>query len=107
MSYANEDERQSVLLASTAGIDVELVPRNLELDVKLDTDATPPSEKKQATKWIGHSMSRKFASTFARNAKSVSACSSTRQESCKIGWRGAEAATGPDRSAFPSGKEFT
>jgi hypothetical protein len=42
MSYANEDERQSVLLASTAGIDVELVPRNLELDVKLDTDATQP-----------------------------------------------------------------
>jgi hypothetical protein len=42
MSYANEDERQSVLLASTAGIDVESVPRNLELDVKLDTDATQP-----------------------------------------------------------------
>jgi hypothetical protein len=42
MRYANEDERQSVLLASTAGIDVELVPRNLELDAKLDTDATQP-----------------------------------------------------------------
>jgi hypothetical protein len=52
-------------------------------------------------------MSRKYASTFAQNAKNVSGYSSTRQEFSKIGLRGAGAATGQRKFLSPSGKEST
>jgi len=52
-------------------------------------------------------MSRKYASTFAQNAKNVSGYSSTRLEFYKTGWRVAGAATGPDGPPFPTGKRST
>jgi len=52
-------------------------------------------------------MNRKSASIFAQNARNVSVYLSTRPEFCKIGLRGAGAATEPDGQPFLSGKKST
>jgi hypothetical protein len=49
-------------------------------------------------------MSRKYASTFVQSAMNMSGYSSTQQEFCKIGLRGAGTATGPDGPPFLRGK---
>jgi len=48
-------------------------------------------------------MTRKYASTFAQNAKNMSGYSSTRQEFCKIGLCGAG---GGDRTRLPAIPEW-
>ncbi len=49
-------------------------------------------------------MSRKYASTFAQNAKNMSGYSRTRQEFCRIGLHGAGA--GGDRTIQPAIPEW-
>jgi hypothetical protein len=50
-------------------------------------------------------MSRMYASTFVQSAMTMSGYSSTQQEFCMIGLRGAGVATGPGGPIFPSGKK--